>query len=69
MAADERVQVSLRRSTVEMIRGFDPEAATLDDAIEEMILAKPPRALLRELDLREKGRFVSREEARRRHGY
>jgi hypothetical protein len=69
MATDDRVQVSLRRSTVEMIRGFDPNAATLDDAIEEMILAKPPRALLQELDRRENGPFASREEARRRHGH
>ena len=69
MAADDRVQVTLRRSTVEMIRGFDPEAANLDDAIEEMILAKPPRALVKELDRREKGKAVSREDSRRRHGF
>jgi hypothetical protein len=69
MAADDLVKVSLRRSTVEMIRGFDPEAVTLDEAIEEMLLAKPPAALLKELDRREKGRFVSREAARQRHGF
>ncbi|HTW56203.1 MAG TPA: hypothetical protein VMG36_07190 [Thermoplasmata archaeon] len=69
MATDDRVQVSLRRSTVEMIQGFDPDAPTLDDAIEEMILARPPKALLKELDRREKGKFASREEAHRRHGY
>jgi hypothetical protein len=69
MAAEDRVQVSLRRSTVEMIRGFDPGAATLDEAIEEMVLAKPPEALVKDLDRRAKGKFVSREEARRRRGY
>jgi hypothetical protein len=69
MATDDRVQVLLRRSTVEMIRGFDPEAASLDDAMEQMIIAKPPRALVKELDCREEGKLVSREEARRRHGY
>jgi hypothetical protein len=69
MASDDRVQVSLRRSTVEMIRGFDPEAASLDDAIEELMVARPPRALVKELDRRERGKFVSREDARRRHGY
>ncbi|HLY77338.1 MAG TPA: hypothetical protein VKT21_05590 [Thermoplasmata archaeon] len=69
MAADDRIRVSLRRSTVEMIRGFDPDAPTLDDAIEEMLVAKPPRALVKELDRRERGKFVSREEARHRHGY
>jgi len=68
MATDNRVQVMLRRSTVEMIQGFDPKALTLDDAIEEMILAKPPRSLLKELNRREKGRFVTREGSRRRHG-
>lgn len=69
MAADDTVKVSLRRSTIEMIRGLRPDAATLDDAIEEMILAKPPTELRRELDRREKGPFVTREEARRKHGY
>ena len=69
MATDERVQVSLRRSTVEMIKGYDPSARSLDEAIEEMILAKPPRSLIEELDRREKGRFITREGARRRHGY
>ncbi|MCI4372569.1 MAG: hypothetical protein L3K02_02850 [Thermoplasmata archaeon] len=69
MATDNRVQVMLRRSTVEMIQGFDPNAPTLDDAIEEMILAKPPRSLLKELNRREKGRFVTREGSRRRHGH
>ncbi|MGA8665032.1 MAG: hypothetical protein WB809_08250 [Thermoplasmata archaeon] len=69
MAADNRVQVMLRRSTVEMIQGFDPNAPTLDDAIEEMIIAKPPPSLLKELNRREKGRFVTREGSRRRHGH
>ncbi|MFZ0830732.1 MAG: hypothetical protein WCB18_09505 [Thermoplasmata archaeon] len=69
MAADDRIRVSLRRSTVEMIRGFDPDATTLDEAIKEMINFKPPRALVTELDRRESGKFISREEARRHHGY
>ncbi|MGI0129050.1 MAG: hypothetical protein ACREEC_02675 [Thermoplasmata archaeon] len=69
MATDDRVEVSLRRSTVEMIRGYDPRAESLDDAIETMLLAKPPKPLLSELDREAKGPFVSREEARRRHGY
>lgn len=69
MAAEAKVRVSLRRSTVEMIRGFDPDAATLDDAIEEMLVAHPPTELVAELDRREKGRFVTRQAARRRHGY
>ncbi|HTT45718.1 MAG TPA: hypothetical protein VMH38_06870 [Thermoplasmata archaeon] len=66
---EETVQVSLRRSTVEMIRGFDPNALSLDEAIEEMLLANPPRMLLEELDRREAGPFRSREDSRRRHGY
>ncbi|MGI0054146.1 MAG: hypothetical protein ACREBZ_00235 [Thermoplasmata archaeon] len=69
MATDDRVDVSLRRSTVEMIQGYDPKAESLDEAIEEMLLARPPKALLDELDREAKGPFVSREEARRRHGY
>ena len=69
MEADDRVQVSLRRSTVEMLQGYDPKAKTLDEAIEEMLLDHPPKALLDELDRQAKGPFVTREEARRRHGY
>lgn len=68
MAIDDRVQVSLRKSTVEMILGIDPSAATLDDAIEELLIRNPPRALLQELDREEKGPFVSLEELRRRRG-
>lgn len=69
MATDDRVEVSLRRSTVEMIRGYDPKAESLDDVIEEMLLAKPPKALLDELEREAKGPFVPRVDARRRHGY
>ncbi|HEV2317005.1 MAG TPA: hypothetical protein VGV89_05475 [Thermoplasmata archaeon] len=69
MAADDPIEVTLRRSTVEMIRGYDPKAESLDDAIEEMLLANPPKALLDELDREAKGPFQSREDARRRHGY
>lgn len=69
MAAEAKVRVSLRRSTVEMIRGFDPDAPSLDDAIEEMLVAHPPKDLLTELDRREKGRSITRAAARRRHGY
>jgi hypothetical protein len=68
MAADETVQVALRKSTVEMIRGYDLNAASLDDAIEEMILDQPPAALLKELDREAEGPFVSRDVARRKHG-
>jgi hypothetical protein len=69
MAADERIQVSLRRSTVEILRSYDPSAETLDDVIEEMLIDHPPKALLRELDRRETEPTISLEEARRKHGY
>jgi hypothetical protein len=69
MASDDTVQVTLRKSTVEMIRRYDPDAETLDDAIEEMLLDHPPAALLDELDREAKGPFVSRSGARRKHGY
>lgn len=69
MAAEAKIRVSLRRSTVEMIRGFDPDATSLDDAIEDMLVAHPPKALLVELDRRERGRPITRAAARRRHGY
>jgi hypothetical protein len=69
MAADERIHVSLRRSTVETLRSYDPSAETLDDVIEEMLIDHPPKALLRELDRRETEPTISLEEARRRHGY
>jgi hypothetical protein len=69
MAADDTVQLSLRKSTVEMIRGYDPGAASLDDAIEEMVLDHPPTALLEELTREAKGPFVTRDDARRKHGY
>ncbi len=65
MAADAKVRVSLRRSTVEMIRDYDPKAPSLDDAIEEMLIEHPPRALVEELDRRERGRFVPLEKVRR----
>ncbi|MGP8072689.1 MAG: hypothetical protein ACLPZM_06125 [Thermoplasmata archaeon] len=69
MAANERVQVSLRRSTVETLRSYDPSAETLDDVIEEMLIDHPPKALLKELDRRETEPTISLEEARRKHGY
>jgi hypothetical protein len=69
MATDDSVQVTLRRSTVEMIRGYDPAAQSLDEAIEEMLLANPPKGLLDELDRRELGPFTPRDEAKRTHGH
>jgi hypothetical protein len=69
IAADERIQVSLRRSTAETLRSYDPSAETLDDVSEEMLNDHPPRALLRELDRRETEPTISLEEARRKHGY
>lgn len=69
MPSEDMVQVSLRKSTVEMIRGYDPAAPTLDDAVEEMLINNPPPGLLRELDRREQEPTISREEARRKHGF
>ena len=40
------VEVQLQESTVEMIRRYDPNAKTLDEAIEEMIIDHPPSKLL-----------------------
>ena len=69
VCSDDTVQVALRNSTVEMIRGCDPSAPTLDYAIEEMLLDHSPAALLDELDRESKGPFLSRSNARRRHDY
>ncbi|MGP8072692.1 MAG: hypothetical protein ACLPZM_06140 [Thermoplasmata archaeon] len=69
MAADDRIQVSLRRSTVETLRRYNPSAQTLDDVIEEMLIDNPPPALLKELDRRETEPTISMEAARRKHGY
>jgi hypothetical protein len=52
-----------------MIGGFDPGAPTLDDVIEEVLLVTPPGSLVNEPDRREKGKFVSRKEARQGHGH
>ena len=69
MAADDRIQVSLLRSTVETLRSYDPSAETLDEVIEEMLTDHPPKALLKELDRRETEPTISLDEARRKHGY
>jgi hypothetical protein len=69
MAAEERIQVSLRRSTVDTLRSYDPSAETLDDVIEELLIDHPPKALLEELDRRETEPTISLEETRRKHGY
>ena len=63
------VEVRLQESTVEMIRRYDPNAKTLDEAIEEMIIDHPPAKLLEQLRQEDKGPFVTREEAKRRRGY
>jgi hypothetical protein len=65
----ETVQVRLLKSTVQMLRGNDPSARSLDEAIEDLLLDHPPRALLEELDRRESEPVISLEEARRKHGY
>ena len=63
------VEVRLQESTVEMIRRYDPDAKTLDEAIEEMIIDHPSSKLLEELRQEDEGPFVTREEAKRKHGY
>jgi hypothetical protein len=68
-ASDDTVQVALRKSTVEMILGYEPSAPTLDDPIEEMLRDHPLAALLYELDREAKGPFFSRSNECRKHGY